>query len=409
MTGAEELPMLKRNKGYSLVELIVVIAIFVTVLIVVSSGFKTVLTQVGQQSKQMETDIGNVVGLEIFRSDLQNAGYGLPWAFQSTPAAAKYTEATSSDDGGPVSAAIWSAGQSPRTYNDAGVGTGIPRAVQSGPTTFNGGSQYLVIKSLIAATSADGTQKKSVNVTYNDTGRHTTVWGDASRDFNTADGATERVIALRNTFIDRVPSRQLQVDGSGNFSAYFKQNKYTSLTLPHSSGDAFEVYGIDPGTEPRMPFNRADYYVATPAAPSPACAPHTGVLYKAVLNQAANGGFSAIPLLDCVADMQVVYGIGEPGSREVNLHQQGLPGTGSAQDIRERLKEIRVYILAHTGKKDSLYTFPSQTVDVGEKFGGDASPLNGRTFDLDARIGGDWRNYRWKLYTIVVRPQNLIQ
>lgn len=409
MTGAEELPMPQRNKGYTLVELIVVMAIFVTVLIVVSNGFKTVLTQVGQQSKQMETDIGNVVGLEIFRSDLQNAGYGLPWAFQSPPAATKYTEATAGDSGGPASADIWSGGESPRTYNDAGVAPGIPRAVLSGPTTFNGGSQYLVIKSLIAATSVDGTQKKSVNVTYTDTGRHTTVWGDASRDFKSASDATERVIVLRNTFVDRIPSRQLQVDSTGNFSAYFTQNQYTSLTLPHSSGDAFEVYGVDPGTEPRMPFNRADYYVATPAAAPPACAPHTGVLYKAVLNQAAGGGFSAIPLLDCVADMQVVYGIGDSGSKEVNLHQATLPGTGSAQDIRERLKEIRVYILAHTGKKDSFYSYPSQTVEVGERFGGATSQLLGRTFDLGARIGGDWRNYRWKLYTIVVRPQNLIQ
>ncbi|QWV96043.1 type II secretion system GspH family protein [Geomonas nitrogeniifigens] len=395
--------MLKNSRGFTLVELVVVMAIFISVLIVASSGFNTVLTQVGQQSKQMETDIGSVVGLEMFRSDLQNAGYGLPWSFQATPSSAKYTEVVSGDSGGAMAATFWSGGQSPLNYNDAGVGSGVPRAVLSGSTTFNGGAQYLVIKSLSVASSTTGTQKKSVQVAYTDSGRSTTNWGDATRDFQTVTGATERVIVLRNTFIDRIPTRQLQVNG-GNFSSYFKQNQYTSLTLPHSSGDMFEVYGVDAATEPRMPFNRADYYVNRPANPPPACAPNTGVLYKAVVNQ--GGGFTEYPLLDCVADMQVVYGIGPAGSKEVNLHQTTLPGTGSAQDIREQLKEIRVYILAHTGRKDTSYTHPDSIINVGENFGG---TLQGRAFNLATLIGTGWQNYRWKLYSIVVRPQNLIQ
>lgn len=401
--------MLKNNRGFTLVELVVVMAIFISVLIVASSGFKTVLTQVGQQSKQMETDIGSVVGLEVFRSDLQNAGYGLPWAFRTTPSAAKYTEVVSGDSGTPMTASFWPSGQSPLTYNDAGVGTGVPRAVLSGATTFNGGSKYLVIKSLSVASSTLGTQKKSVQVAYTDAGRSTNVWGDSTRDFkdDSDPAATERVIVLRNTFIDRLPTRELQVNG-GNFSTYFKQRQYTTLTLPHSSGDMFEVYGVDAATEPRMPFNRADYYVYRPPNPPPVCAPNTGVLYKAVVNH--GGGYSEMPLLDCVADMEVVYGVGDPGSKEVTLHQTTVPWTGSivtqAQDIREQLKEIRVYILAQTGRKDTGYSHPDSIVNVGETFSG---VLQGRAFNLATQIGTGWQNYRWKLYTIVVRPQNLIQ
>jgi len=59
--------------------------------------------------------------------------------------------------------------------------------------------------------------------------------------------------------------------------------------------------------DPRAPFNRADFYVATPAGNMPSkCAPNTGILYKAVMNQ-SDGEFGALPLLDCVADMQVVF------------------------------------------------------------------------------------------------------
>lgn len=389
------------NRGYTLIELVVVMAIFVVVMMVTSSAFKTVLSQVGQQSKSIETQIGSLVGLEMLRSDLQDAGFGLPWAFQSAPAAAKYTEISDSVSDNAMPASLWPTDMSPRTFNDA---TGnVPRAVQSGNTAFNQdsaspalGSQYLVIKSLSAAPGA--TQKKWINVAYSDTGKTQSSWGTTDRDF----AAGERVIVVRNTFVDGVPSRRLVVN-DGVFSSTF--DEYTTLTLPHSAGDLFQVYGVDPGTDPRMPFNRADYYVSRPDKPPPACAPNTGILYKAVANQST--GFRVLPLLDCVADMQVVYGMGPVGSTEVNQHQPTLAATLSAKDIREQLKEIRVYILAHEGKKDTGFSFPTQLVTVGEEFAG---VLNGRNFNLAEHIDANvWKNYRWKVYTIVVRPKNLIQ
>ncbi|QWV92031.1 prepilin-type N-terminal cleavage/methylation domain-containing protein [Geomonas oryzisoli] len=397
--------MLKGKQGYSLVELIVVMAIFTIIITVATAGFRTVLTQVGQQSKLMETDIGSIVGLELLRSDLQGTGYGLPWGLQNTPAG--YTELTTTEPTGqpPTNATFWPSGVNPRSYNDA---AGVPRAVQSGNTTFNikdgVGSQYLVLKSLTVAGSATAAQKKWLSVSFDETNnRKAPLWNDPAsiRNFS----ANDRVIVLRNTFSNNTPSRQLQVnETTGAYSTTF--SNYSALTIPHSSGDMFQVYGVDAATDLRMPFNRADYYVRTPTTMPPACAPNTGVLYKAVVKQAASGGFSEIPLLDCVADMQVVYGVGPSGSGDINFRQTTLPGTGSAQDIRQQLKEIRVYVLAHVGKKDTGYNYPSTTIDVGERFAGS---LLGRSFDLEHLIGGDWRNYRWKVYPIVVRPQNLIQ
>jgi len=400
------LVMLKNNRGYTLPELIIVMAIFIVVMMVTSQGFKTILTQVGQQSKLMETDIGSVVGLELLRSDLQNAGYGLPWAFQADPLSTKYVEVAESDNVAPnmpFSATFWETGTTPRTYNDAGLG--VPRAVQSGNTTFNKddadiGSKYLVLKSL--SVSAGDTPKKWVSATYDQAGKTQSSWNTAERSFDTAADATERVIVVRNVFTDGIPTRQLQVSPGGVFASTFKN--YTTLAQPHSSGDVFLVYGVDAATDLRMPFNRADYYVRRPSPPPPACAPNTGVLYKAVLNHTS--GFTEIPLLDCVADMQVVYGFGPVKSTEVNQHETTLPGSGTAQDIREQLKEIRLYILAQTGRKDTGYTHPNSTITVGESFSGS---LKGRNFDLADLIGPGWSNYRWKVYTIVVRPQNLIQ
>jgi hypothetical protein len=270
--------------------------------------------------------------------------------------------------------------------------------VQSGNTTFNQdsdgvGSQYLVIKSMSVAPGE--TQKKWVNVTYDISGKAVSSWGSPERDF----AATDRVLVMRNSFANGNLNRELQVR-SGEFSSSFDQ--YTSLVQPHAPGDHFQVYGVDPAIAPRMPFNRADYYVRIPLKPPPACAPHTGILYKAVANQGA--GFTEFPLLDCVADLQVVYGIGPVGSAKANFHQTALPGTGSAREIREQLKEIRIYILSQEGRKDIGFSFPTKLIDVGEDFGGG---MLGRTFNLEDRIGTGWQNYRWKLYTIVARPINL--
>jgi len=103
-----------------------------------------------------------------------------------------------------------------------------------------------------------------------------------------------------------------------------------------------------------------------------------------------------------------VYGLDNDGVGRVNqyLNAPANTATPTAADIRSQLREIRVYILAQEGSRDLLYTYPSSTVMVGEVLNG---VQRGRLFDLNARLGADYKYYRWKVYTIVVRPKNLSQ
>jgi hypothetical protein len=211
------------------------------------------------------------------------------------------------------------------------------------------------------------------------------------------------------------PTRQLVMSGT-RFSTRF--SAYSSFINNVPNNSSLQLYGValPSATYPdqvRMPFNRADYFVMRPTSNMPVgCAPNTGVLYKSTINQVPTdsaGGYDPfIPLLDCVADFQVVYGLDTDGAGRVNLHADSLPTTMTAADIRSQLREIRAYVLAQDGRKDILYTYPSATVDVGESFDGGATLL-GRRFNLAGLIGSGWQNYRWKVYTIVVRPKNLIQ
>jgi len=373
------------------VELIVVMAIFLTILMITATAFKTIVNGSLQQSKSVETQIEGIVGLEVLRADLEQAGFGLPWSFSTT---VSYLEAASTN--APTS----------DLFNDSP--SNAPRAILSGATTFNSGTICLIIKSTLAATN--DTSKKWTTVSFDkDNVKTFKQWGTTDRDFTST--STERVIVVKNSLMTTPPTRQLIAPASTVFSAPFDTYS-TTLAIPHQNGDTFEIYGVSPDTIPptplRMPFNRADYYVQRPTANMPtSCAGNTGILYKSTVSHSDGNPTMGMPLLDCVADMQVVYGLDTSGAGFVNSHTT-VPLT-TAEDIRNQLKEIRVYILAQEGKKDLSYNYPSTTVDVGESFDGDPAHIMGRNFDLSVRIGPDYKYYRWKVYTIVVRPKNLIQ
>jgi hypothetical protein len=169
-------------------------------------------------------------------------------------------------------------------------------------------------------------------------------------------------------------------------------------------------YWNDTTTHLRVPYNRVDYFIDRPSSNqdiSARCAPGTGILYKGTLNH-SDGGVTRYPLLDCVADMQVVYALDTDGNGGVDTHfdEDGLKFL-SAKEIRSQLKEIRVYILTHEGQKDNSFNYTrGPVIAVGEDFGGG---FRGRNYDVSRlhNIGTNWKNYRWKLYTLVVAPSNI--
>ncbi len=93
--------------------------------------------------------------------------------------------------------------------------------------------------------------------------------------------------------------------------------------------------------------------------------------------------------------MQVVYGLDNNADGAVDTWSDDISTGMTAEDIRNRLIEVRLHILAQEGQRDDSYRTPSDNVFVG-------SEGVGRNFSLAA-----YRNYRWKLYNIVVKPTNL--
>lgn len=403
--------MIKREDGFSLVELMITMIVFVFFIAAASQVFTGLLTQFKQQSKMAETNIEGMVGLEMLRQDIEGAGYGLPWngliAYNETSA-------------------------NPFSLDDAP--SGIPKAILSknsatfsSPNDIFDGSDYLVIK--------------AVNVGRNDACNKWTIlssalpspyvktWTPATENLNYA-SANPYVIVLRPGTTD-ADARTLVVNGSAFSTTYSGVS-----STPWRSTDLSEtrlVYGVDPDTDLRMPFNRADYFIrkyrsdGTDITPG-RCAPNTGVLEKATVNNSTGSGggaFNYLPLLDCVADMQVIFGLDTNNNGIIGTYTDGdtdvtwPSGTpdetathatvtasfADAATLRQRLKEVRVYILVHEGQKDTNYTYPNSTILVGDSAIGASL---GNTFNLSSKIGDpEYKYYRWKLYTIVVTPHNL--
>ncbi|NWF75073.1 MAG: prepilin-type N-terminal cleavage/methylation domain-containing protein [Nitrospirae bacterium] len=385
---------MKKEGGFTLVELLITMVVFVLTIAAATGIFVPMLTQFKQQSKIAESNIENIIGLELLKRDIEHAGFGLPW---NIPVGITYQEASSS----PAS-----------NYNEPTVSgtTNPPRAILSGNnvnfTNVVNGSDYLVLKATNIAMSDASAKWTEVISKIDATGNKKTMvrsWGSSVDDLSTS----ERVIVL-------IPSKgennqrilKTSDNDSTKFSVQFNQNFPADFAPPQ--GEVYLVYGVTPVADPidtalRMPFNRADYYISKLNIPQK-CASNTGVLRKAVLNHSGTFQGGIHQILDCVADMQVIFGRDTDNDGDVDNRTDDLSGL-TAQQIREQVKDIRVYILAHEGQKDSNFTYcqdpPScsdKTIYVGEQG-------LGRDFDLTTIP--DWQNYRWKLDRIVVKPKNL--
>ncbi|MEI6305409.1 MAG: prepilin-type N-terminal cleavage/methylation domain-containing protein [Deltaproteobacteria bacterium] len=400
--------------GFTLIELVISMAVFLVVLIIASDAFNKIVSQSAKYSKMEESNIEGVIGLEIMRHDLEQIGAGLPWAFKSV---ITYGEAT--DNVG-------------LTLNDAP--SAIPRAFVGQKALGAFTSDYIGVKGVTVSNT-----KASQRWTYIPYLNYSTSTGPESRPIiwpsNNLQSTSpaDRVIVIRHNFNDSSDDHLLLDSGGIFFSNYYTNGNFADDFLPTSDQQTHMVYGIvnSSSNQPRMPFNRADFFIKVPDATTASalpqfCAPSTGVLYKATVNHNNNsgtsgGGYNYTPLLDCVADMQVVMGWdssdgGSVGSVDVYSSLPLANGTvvssvtslagtiqgylTNAKDLREHLKVVKIYLLAQEGKVDTGYNAPA-SIEVGDHLVDGLYPI--RTFSLTATQ----RHYRWKLYRIIARPKNL--
>ncbi|MBA4371560.1 MAG: hypothetical protein C0402_01720 [Thermodesulfovibrio sp.] len=394
--------IIKKQDGFTIVELMITMIIFLLAMTAASQMFVGLVTQFKQQSKIAETNIEGTVGLELLRFDIEQAGYGLPWGMNGLA----YVEAA--DD----QATWWNtpAADARIGYND---NPNPPRAFVVGAAAGLNGSDILVIKATNVATNS-AAQKWTYS---SNTGATNTLktWGSGQEDLANTDHVT--VLSPYSAGQQRV-----LVSAGGAYTRAAAANTSSTLTLADvavdanyqplvNSFDSTLIYGIAPATAANnfisMPFNRADYYIRRPATIPARCAPNTGVLYKGTLNH-ADGGHTELPLLDCVFDMQVSFALDTDANNTADLWGD-IPVGYTVDLIRDRLKEVRVYIVAQEGQMDTSYTYTNPAPIAG-CMGADMVCINDNVNFVPTLLKAVTvpnRNYRWKLYTLVTTPYNL--
>lgn len=441
------------KKGFTLVELMVVMLITMFVLYAATQTLGSMVLQFKQQSKITETNIGSILGLEILRRDLHRAGAGLPYS--DNP---QYNSNTNlPENASPIFSISYPelqtginavAGFDSSTMDDGGTPGNPPKAVSMALSVGPNGSDYLVVKGFsIADNNAAGKfnllSATGTSNTYSTSGANLS--------------STDRAIVLSPDFVTANSYSTFTLIAPGGVWS----NVYNSIIATGASYNQADktriIFGLDSRssasspeslTSVVAPFNRADYYISYRNVPEK-CAhfsdldatnptdrtglakPGTGVLVKVTMDLADGDFYSKgnnksnfteeIPLLDCVADFKVLYRLDTNQDGGLDMYSDGVTfsgaapagWTGSAYDIRRNVREVIVFALAHEGaySRDFLYTADldadndPKTIDVGELSFGHVRAAN-TSFDL-SKMDPRWQNFRWKVYELAVKPTSL--
>jgi prepilin-type N-terminal cleavage/methylation domain-containing protein len=368
--------MKKRESGFTLIEMLIAIAILGIIMAMNSTILQEMMRGTRQQGAVAATQFETTLGLEILRTDLASAGFGLIDTVQTGIA---YNEAV----GAPA-----------QLFNDAP--SGIPRAIVHGNdvsayATYLANSDYLVIKS-----PAVGMNDSSGKWSYI-TGSSVHVWNDAGLDM--ADNGQQRmIVVVPSTKPDK--TARLVLDSSNNYKVIYTQGAIDTDFQP-PTGERYTVYGVD-NSDIVRPFNRADYYVRRSNDTGANCALNTGTFIKSVINQAPSGGHTEQPLIDCVAAMQVLFRVDTNGDGIADGAPVNDISGYTARQIKENIKEIRVYLLAHEGAMDRGFRYSGSSIIT---LSDPNYPALGAQIDLQALVGANWYRYRWKIYTVSVSPR----
>jgi hypothetical protein len=124
--------------------------------------------------------------------------------------------------------------------------------------------------------------------------------------------------------------------------------------------------------------------------------------------------------MSCVLDFQVAFGITDSTASPdptlavnfpINKWDSGAVSAAySPLELKQRLKQIRVYILIQEGNKDMTYTYmnPDPNAAAPDKIRvGELSLVGGATGRNFGPLNSAQRNYRWRVLTIVVTPRNI--
>ncbi len=352
------------NKAFTLLELLLALLISILVMAGIFYSFNTVINSQIQQSKIAESDISSLMGLEIIRKDIELAGFALPWSIDPS---VSYSEASSDSDFSP----------SPDFFNDAPSSVPRPFVLADNLNTSARNSDVLAIKSSVLNYESSVSQK--YGILYFDSSSSS--WSFNRYSLNDlSDGDYYIILSFDRSLISS--------------STWY----CSSLSCPLLSGldvDLAYLYAGLSSVVPRMPFNRVDYYLKRPSSFPSYCSPNSYVLYRSLIKH-SDGSRNEQPILDCVMDFQVSFGLDTNSDGFIDIWSSGLPSDSST--LRNQVKQVKIFIIYQEGQYDPNF-ISSSSYTLGDNDTGILSIFTPTDDDV---------HYRWKILKLAVNPLNLL-
>lgn len=358
-----------QDKGFSLVEMMVAVAVFGVITSVAMGAFISQMENNSREYSLAESEIEYNIALNnIIKTDISLAGYGLANDYDI-------------DD------------------DDVLTNNWAPDAVTAVDNVT--GDELLLAGTAIGLNSS-----APKGWSYYD-GTQFAVWTDPRENIKTHASENDKVDIV--ILMEPNSKRLLDDDDDGAGNWRFKYNGPSAALTALPGGTAFTpaagtlAYGLevveDIPTSPR-PYYSVRYYLDSGNSPR-TCATGTSSLLRAESLEVDSSG-SGDPLFSCVRNFQVAFGLDTNEDGTIDLWDDG--GTTlssySFEDQRKRVKQVRVYLLVQNGRRDPDYQYPAATVRVGD------ATLGTGTGE-DVALNAEQRSYRWRLLTLSVVPKNI--
>lgn len=344
------------NKGLSLVEVLVSMAISSIILAGIYVAFTTQVKHMGREYKIAESEMELGIAKGILEREIAMSGYGLAGDYD---------------------------------YDGDGAQNFSPRAI--GASNSSVAPDTLTLMGTALGMKSRQAQEWTYMTSKTPTFRQ---WIDAREDL----GNNDRVIVMEPATKKLLAQ---QVGGAWQWLYVYTGNNIITQTGSAVFGNPAEgnlLYGLQDSANPQatQPFYAVSY---TMGGTNPStCAPGTANLLRAEsrTTTAPAGGDS---LLSCILDLQVAFGLDTDENGTIDLWDNGGVQAGGydTKTLNKRLKQVRVYLLVQLGKQDPDYTSPA-TIRVGD------SSLN---IGRDVDINDQQRRFRWRVISLNITPKNM--
>lgn len=329
------------ERGVTLTELLVVLAIFSIIIAGIYGVYVSQLQHTTREHRVAESEMELEIIKNFIERDIAMAGYGL------------------ADD-----------------YSGLGFNPVAISATDADPDT-------LTLMGTAIGRLSRGSQGWSYIITSTPTFQ---TWGDVREDI--LDG--DRVIYME-------PNTKTLLTSGGTWLFSYPAYPTTEIgTL---------VYGLHTENS-NFPYYAVEYQLggATPNF----CAPGTQSLLRAESKDNVPPiSQERKPILDCVLDFQVAFGLDTNEDGTIDLWDNGgvQAATYDSKGLRDRLKQVRVYILVQLGMRDPEFTYsnPANPANPDRIQVGDTTITTGREITLTT----DQRRYRWRVITLSITPKNI--